>query len=1107
MKLFGHPDLLDGAGNPVPFRARKHLAVLVYLLIEGRRRPVSRGRLAALLWPDVPERQAFHSLSQALSELRGLLGSHTITRGNRPVRLAEAPASDLDQLREGWAIADSLSEPLLEFDAIAGVEWAHWIDQARAHCQESARRALSARLERHRALGEVRVVSECAAALYQVDPLSESAATALAEQYLLEGRTRDATDLLHRHADRCRRETGADQGAVLRLLQRIQADSRRKIEVEPPSRLALSIPQEVVIGREREFAWLESHWQATCLDGPRAVLVHGPPGIGKTSLLEEMTKRTAARAWPAFMVGCEEIGREIPFATTSEIMHAFAKDAAVGGTDPAWLAEAARVTPSLRLRYPGIPEPPPAPPESVQIRVAESLVRMLDAVAEGTPVLLAVDDIHQIDPTSGEVLHLLLRRLDGRPLLLVGSATTAFGPYGEGDDGSYADARLTWADALTLSAMSEDDIDLMLQQVLEGSQLRTPIRRVISRLAQGNPHLAEALARDWEQNDRDSLAASEFRGQRISSEWAPPPTLVQALSRLRTGLSQGAHRILAVLAVAGRRIPIKVVSETLGTPLADLEADIQFLLGRGLVRSAGGTLAIKNAVHRAVVYAQTGPELRDHIHRRIAAYVMVQASEGFQDQLEASHHLERASRLGEAGELALGGARAAIRSGAPLEAEGALRRILERTPDATPLALRIELARSLAQQGRYHDALLEVNRPHSIRMTQEENLIAALVRAESLQRGRLGDDIAIQQAAAEALHLAEASRESPLRIEAIQIAAEVAAELEHDTVLSELAQSATELAEESADSSTRASAQVVAGFCYLMQGGFEEAALLFRTLSTALSGSDHDLELRRAFTGQGIAATALGYWREAIDSFDAAARISERLGDNESLVNSLCNLAAVQNDIGLGQGADDIYRRAFEVSNDGISPRRDAELAINAAGRKITIGNWASASELIAAARTHARASQLWRLLFDTFLLEADLHLAQSDLESAVRCFESAERVRSGRATKLANAGRYERLKRQVQLVSNSIWESLRGFETRAPMKIADRLEVETFCSWMDAGRPTEGPGLERVWEPLVQVGLPGLQQYLSRVLCLDVSQQLYSDAILSAGGSPRGSP
>src|SRR5207253_11091084 len=89
------------------------------------------------------------------------------------------------------------------------------------------------------------------------------------------------------------------------------------------------------------------------------------------------------------IVPCQEIGQGIPYATVSELITGMARDPAASGTEPLWLAEASRVCPGLRAMYPGVPPAPEAPADSIRLRVAEAVLRMMEAVADNGPVLLA----------------------------------------------------------------------------------------------------------------------------------------------------------------------------------------------------------------------------------------------------------------------------------------------------------------------------------------------------------------------------------------------------------------------------------------------------------------------------------------------------------------------------------------------------------------------------------------------------------------------------------------------------------------------------------------------------------------------------------------------
>src|SRR5215210_9156595 len=100
LRCLGQPALFTAAGEPIRFRTRKHLALLVYIAVEERVH--RRDRLAELLWPRVSSNEARHSLATALSILRPRLGLNGLETSRDQVRLVPGRVVlDLARLRAG----------------------------------------------------------------------------------------------------------------------------------------------------------------------------------------------------------------------------------------------------------------------------------------------------------------------------------------------------------------------------------------------------------------------------------------------------------------------------------------------------------------------------------------------------------------------------------------------------------------------------------------------------------------------------------------------------------------------------------------------------------------------------------------------------------------------------------------------------------------------------------------------------------------------------------------------------------------------------------------------------------------------------------------------
>src|SRR5260370_20721645 len=94
LPTLGAPLLRSETGEPVRFRTRKHLALLIRLAVEAGKR-LSRGYLQELLLPEVPAPLPRHSLAQAISVLNAKVGAGQIAI-QRATRALSAAAGDVD---------------------------------------------------------------------------------------------------------------------------------------------------------------------------------------------------------------------------------------------------------------------------------------------------------------------------------------------------------------------------------------------------------------------------------------------------------------------------------------------------------------------------------------------------------------------------------------------------------------------------------------------------------------------------------------------------------------------------------------------------------------------------------------------------------------------------------------------------------------------------------------------------------------------------------------------------------------------------------------------------------------------------------------------------
>ncbi|MFI9154833.1 AAA family ATPase [Streptomyces sp. NPDC053367] len=172
----------------------------------------------------------------------------------------------------------------------------------------------------------------------------------------------------------------------------------------------------VFIGRAQELDTLNDALARAAAGEPRAFLVGGEAGVGKTRLVEEFTD-TAARAGAVVALGgCVEVGAEgLPFAPFSAALRALRRAlpdelaaAAAGQED-----ELARLLPELGDTGAGRHD------EEGLARLFELTVRLLERAAADRTVVVALEDLHWADTSTRHLLAYLFRTLrTGRLVVL-----------------------------------------------------------------------------------------------------------------------------------------------------------------------------------------------------------------------------------------------------------------------------------------------------------------------------------------------------------------------------------------------------------------------------------------------------------------------------------------------------------------------------------------------------------------------------------------------------------------------------------------------------------------------------------------------------------------
>ncbi|NCF82294.1 MAG: AAA family ATPase [Proteobacteria bacterium] len=255
-----------------------------------------------------------------------------------------------------------------------------------------------------------------------------------------------------------------------------------------------------LIGREHEIALLLDRWQQAKDGDGQVVVLTGEAGIGKSRIAETLRDRTAAEQPMRLRYQCS------PHHSNSELfpfVEAFQRaaqfkdsDAAAdkleklesllsqGTDDVAAVAPlfAALLSVPTGTRYP----PLDMSAEALKARTLEALYEQVEGLSRRRPVLVLFEDAHWADPTSLELLAMLIEQVRSAQVLILITARPEFSP--------------SWSDymhitSFNLNRFSRGLVNTMVEKVTRGKSLPDEVREQIIDRTDGVPLFVEELTK------------------------------------------------------------------------------------------------------------------------------------------------------------------------------------------------------------------------------------------------------------------------------------------------------------------------------------------------------------------------------------------------------------------------------------------------------------------------------------------------------------------------------------------------------------------------------------------------------------------------------------
>jgi DNA-binding SARP family transcriptional activator/tetratricopeptide (TPR) repeat protein len=571
-------------------------ATALYVLLM-RPKSVSRRRLTELLWPRVPAKRRAQRLRQTILQLKK--AGFAVTNDRNALRCpAHGVFTDFDDLSEhhGSTVGD---RPSLEF--LPGycpdfsADFQDWVENQRDKFHALATKALVDELSVARTEGDWVVCDRLARRCRELDPFNETAVLAQAEASAMRGAKKSAVEMLDRYM------TDLSSGDPnLRVSASVL---RRRITERMPERNPVTPRECTFVGRNREMQALTLNLQAAAAGSGGAAVAIGEAGIGKSRLASELVKFAAIEGIQACRANCRRSDVDRPLSAFLDLIPQLTELRGSLGCGQETLALFKRLTTvDGRANFSSVSVEDAM---STYSAMRSAIVDVLDAIAEEQPVLIVIDDVHWLDPSSTKLLTELLPWAKRKKILFLLTQRT-------GSSGQAAVFAAEDLCAIKLGPLGSDPGRAIVAEVLDGSsQPRSPelVQRLLS-VGEGNPFFLQELGNHW-------LETGRQRGS--------PPSINAIIDERLCQLSTEALLVLQAWAVLDINASIERVERLLEYKAHVLLGAVEELSASGMLRAEeqafseiAEPLTVRHDLLSTAALARMASPSLEFLHRRAA---------------------------------------------------------------------------------------------------------------------------------------------------------------------------------------------------------------------------------------------------------------------------------------------------------------------------------------------------------------------------------------------------------------------------------------------------------------------------------------------------------
>ncbi len=429
------------------------------------------------------------------------------------------------------------------------------------------------------------------------------------------------------------------------------------VETQVPSENPLY--RRVFVGRETELKQLHSAFDGAISGQGALMMVVGEPGIGKTAVCEQLSTYVTLRGGKPLVGHCYEEGSlSLPYLAFVEAMRSYVLDREVedlrkelgtGATD------VARIVSEIREKLKVKPREAENPEED-RYRLMQAVTSFLSNAAAVKPMLVILEDLHDADKGTLEMLFYVSRNLSNKRILIVGTYRDVEVDRNHPLSAALAELRRASSfDRILLRGLNVDEVSRMLKSI-NGEEVPWVVAEAIHNQTEGNPLFVQEVVR-YLTEEKLLVRAG---GKMITAGSTPlemniPEGLRDVIGKRLSNLSEECNRLLSIAAVIGREFRLDVLQKVADISEDEVLTYIEEAKRVAIIeeRSAVGaavTYRFTHAFFRTVLYEENIAPRRIRLHQQVARALEEVYSSRLQEH--AAELAEHFSYSSEAADLA-----------------------------------------------------------------------------------------------------------------------------------------------------------------------------------------------------------------------------------------------------------------------------------------------------------------------------------------------------------------------------------------------------------------------------------------------------------------------